>query len=381
MICAAMLFIMTHSNIKKLFENVTDPRVDRTKFHSLESILYIVLCGTMAGINTWIGCHDYAKEHADTLKEWIDLTNGIPSHDTISRVISSLDVDEFQLCFDKFIEGFKEIVTPEKAKEFNRIAIDGQSINGSGSKKNGKKNKHIVSAWSDGLKLCLGQVKTEEKSNEITAIPELLKTLDLNDQVVTIDAMGAQRDICQTILDKGGDYMISLKGNQGTLHEDVKLFFKDTDVDITNEWEERNKGHGRIEHRRCVVSHNIDFLKDHKSPGLRSIACVFSKRQTDKGIQEDVRYYISSLKSEAETIARAARSHWGIENRLHWMLDVVFKEDASTIKIDNAPVILSVMRRWALNILNQKKGNISLKRMVQKILMNPKRIVTILQQV
>ena len=371
---------MCNKNIKKLFEGITDSRIERTKLHSIESILYVVLCGTMAGINTWIGFQDYAKEHEDTLKDWIDLSNGIPSHDTIARVISSLDTNEFQRCFDQFVKDFKDIITPEKAEKIKTTAIDGKTIRGSGSQKNGQKNKHIVSAWSDGLKLCLGQVKTEEKSNEITAIPELLKKLDLKEQVVTIDAMGAQREICEQILDQGGDYVISLKGNQGTLHENVKLFFKDKDAQITHEWEEWDKGHGRIEHRRCLVVHDVDFLKDHQWPGLQSIACVLSKRQTEKGTREDVRYYISSLKSDAETIAHAARSHWGIENRLHWMLDVVFKEDASTIKIDNAPVILSIIRQWALNILNQHKSTISLKRTMQKIMMNPKRIVTILQQ-
>jgi len=361
--------------IKDLFSGIEDPRIDRTKKHPLDSILYIVLCGTMAGIESWIGYSDYAEAHLDILQELIDLPYGAPSHDTIARVIESLDVSEFQACFESFVNSF---VTRTKGV----IAIDGKTLRGSFDIKKGIKAKHIVSAWAHGCKVVLAQEKVDDKSNEITAIPTLLKRLDVQGQIVTLDAMGCQREICQQILDQGGDYVISLKGNQGTFHKDVQLWFEDRKNLVDHVWEEWDKGHGRIEHRLCRASGDVTWLQEvHNWPGLTSIAAVESTRETAKGIQKEVRYYISSLTADAERIATSAREHWGIENTLHWVLDVTMNEDKSRIRNENAPEIIAFMRKWALNIINQHKGKVSVKRMIRKMAMSPKNLIQILQKI
>ena len=360
--------------IKDLFEGVEDPRVDRTKKHPLESVLYIVLCGTIAGIDSWIGYQDYGEEHEALLKNFIDLPHGVPSHDTISRVIESLNVENFLACFESFTQQFV-------ARTKGVISVDGKTMRGSFDTRKGVKARHIVSAWANGCKLVLAQEKVDDKSNEITAIPELLKRLDLQGQIVTIDAMGCQRNICQQILDQEGDYVIALKGNQGTLHEDVRLWFEDSSRTLDHVWEEWDKGHGRIEHRLCQATADVSWLQEtHAWPGLRSIAAVRSTRETAKGIQQETRYYISSLPVDAERIAKAARDHWGIENSLHWVLDVTMNEDKSRIRNENSPEILAIMRKWGLNIINQTKGNISVKRMIQKMAMSPKNLLLILQK-
>lgn len=361
--------------IKNLFSNIPDPRIERTKKHPLESILYIVLCGTMAGVDSWIGYQDYAEEHEEILGQFIDLPHGIPSHDTISRVISLLDVESFERSFEIFTNNLVE-----KVKGI--IAIDGKTMRGSFDRKKEVKARHIVSAWADASSVVLGQEKVDDKSNEITAIPELLKRLDLKGNIITIDAMGCQRDICEAIVAKGGEYVISLKGNQGTLHDDVTVFFQDPKSEVDHVWEEWDKGHGRIEHRLCKATSDIPWLqKTHQWPGLKTIAAVHSSRETYKGKQEEVRYYISSLESDAERIAKAARSHWAIENRLHWVLDVTMNEDMSRTRNDNAPEVLSIMRKWSLNLINQHKGALSVKRMIRKMAMSPKNLINILLKI
>lgn len=270
--------------INNLFKDITDHRIDRTKKHPLESVLYIVLCGTIAGIDSWIGYQDYGEEHYDLLCKFIDLPYGIPSHDTIARVIEGLDVEEFLDCFEAFTKTLIHKVQ-------GIISIDGKTIRGSHDVQKDIKAKHIVSAWAENCKLVLGQEKVDEKSNEITAIPILLKRLDLQGRIVTIDAMGCQREICEQIVGQGGDYVISLKGNQGTLHADVALWFKDPKAPPDHGWEEWDKGHGRIEHRKCFATGAIQWLQEtHQWPGLASIAVVHSTRETAKGMQSDTRY-------------------------------------------------------------------------------------------
>lgn len=364
------------TKIKFLFNNIPDPRIERTKYHSLESILYIVLCGTMAGIDDFVGYQDYAYSHEEELSKIIDLSSGIPSHDTIGRVISLLDVDAFADSFELFVSN-----VTDRVKE-GIIAIDGKTIRGSYDKKKDVSARHIVSAWADCCKAVIGQVKTEEKSNEITAIPELLDILDIDGQIITIDAMGCQRDICKKIVEKNADYVISLKGNQGTLRKDIEEYFSDETLPITNEWEEFDKGHGRIEHRICKTLDDIDWLqKHHKWPYLKSVAVVYSVVERNGKTTKETRYYISSLPANAEKIAKAARSHWGIENKLHWVLDVTWNEDKSRIRKDNSPEIISMMRKWALNIINQHKGSLSVKRMTRKIAMSSGFLMEIMRKI
>lgn len=361
--------------VRKLFAGVEDPRIDRTKKHPLESILYIVLCGSLAGIDSWTGFEDYAEAHFETFKQFIDLPNDIPSHDTIARVISALNVEAFSKCFQSFASELAE-------RSKGVIWIDGKTMRGSFDDRKSVSARHIVSAWSNCCKVVLAQVKVNAKSNEITAIPQLLDLLDLHGQIVTIDAMGCQRDICDTIVQKSGDYVISLKGNQGNLHNDVELFLEDKDFVPQHEWEEWDKGHGRIEHRKCLATNDIAWLnEEHKWPGLKSIAVVHSSRETKNGTQTEKRYYISSLEANAEQIAKAARSHWGIENSLHWILDVTFNEDGSRIRNENAPEILSMLRKWGLNIINQHKGSLSVRRMVNKLAMSPTFLINLLAKI
>lgn len=359
--------------IDQLFSGLQDPRIDRCKKHPLNSVLFIVLCGSLAGIDCWTGYEDYAEANQDVLSQFIDLPEGIPSHDTIARVIAALDVDAFAQCFHRFTDALRDCVK-------DVIAVDGKTIRRSGDRKN--KARHIVSAWSSQCQLALAQIKTDDKSNEITAIPDLLDLLDLQGHVVTIDAMGCQRAICHTILDKGGDYVIALKGNQGNLFDDVKAYFDNKEHPITQQWSECDKGHGRIEERTCYALDHIEWLlKEHHWPGLKSIAKVQSTRQTKTGTTQEERYYISSLEADAERLAKAARSHWGIENRLHWVLDVTFNEDGAHIRKENAPEILSMMRKWSLNIINQNKGNLSVKRMMHRISISSKNLLSILQTI
>lgn len=363
------------SRIQKMFEGIQDPRIERTKKHPLETLLFIVMCGSLAGISSWTGFQDYAEAHQETLALFVDFPEGIPSHDTLFRVISALNIDEFYSLFDNFV---KQLSSDIKGI----IAIDGKTIRGSVNRKKNTKACHIVSAWTDACKLVLAQVKVHEKSNEVTAIPDLLDMFEVKDQIITIDAMGAQRSICEKIIKKEGDYVISLKGNQGNLYEDIDLFFNDKDLKIDHVWEEADKGHGRIEHRLCRAAGDINWLLErHNWPGLRSIACVESTRETRKGKTTEKRYYISSLDVDAERIARAARAHWGIENCVHWVLDMTFNEDGCRIRTDNAPEILSIIRKWAMNLLNQHKGKLSLKRLTDKIAMNPKNLISILEKI
>lgn len=265
------------------------------------------------------------------------------------------------------------------------ISIDGKTVRGSHHRAKNVSSRHIVSAWSEHEQLSLGQIKTAEKSNEITAIPKLLDQLDIWNQIITIDAMGAQRDICNQIRNKEGYYLIALKGNQGSLHQDIKDYFEDETLPISQEWEESDKGHGRIEYRKCRVTDDIDWLQDqHQWPALKTIACVYSKREfinSDKPTTADVRYYISSLPANAEQIAKEARKHWSVENQLHWVLDMTFNEDGSRIRNDHAPEIMSMIRKWALNIINQLKGTLSVKRMMAKCAMDPKYLISVIKQI
>jgi len=282
--------------------------------------------------------------HFEELSKYFDLSNGVPSHDTYQRFWSSLSPVQFESSFYEFTKSLEKIAG-------TIINIDGKTIRNSGQ----DKALHIVSAWCHANRLVLGQEKVDSKSNEITAIPKLLKLLDLEGRIVTIDAMGAQREICQQILDQSGDYVISLKGNQGTLHEDAKLYLEDSDNhQMTNE--NNDKGHGRIEQRVAVTTHEVQWLQDlHQWPGLKSIGKITSRVFKKEKETTETRYYISSLLLTAQELNDIARSHWGIENSLHWTLDVVFNEDKSCIRNDNAAANMDILRKWALNILHKAK--------------------------
>jgi predicted transposase YbfD/YdcC len=297
----------------------------------------------------------YGKAKYQWLKQFLELPNGIPSHDTFSRVFARLDPEEFQNCFLNWIKSISQLIPGEV------ISIDGKTLRHSYDRESQKKAIHMISAWANAQKLVLGQRKVDEKSNEITAIPQLIKVLELSGCIVTIDAMGTQKDIAQLIIEKGADYCLALKGNQGNIHEDVEQLFEYCRV---QKWQNidhsffqtTDKGHGRIEVRRYWTMGKVEHVLDSdKWKGLKSIGLVESQRTIDGETTRETRYYLNSFPSNAEVFANAVRSHWGIENVLHWRLDIGFREDDCRIRKDNSPENLALLRHLALNLLSQEK--------------------------
>ena len=343
-------------SLMKEFDALEEPRMARTRMHSLNDILVITICGFVCGIDTWVDLELFAKAKLAWFKTFLELPNGIPSHDTFGRLFAALDAVEFSRCFARWMRGIS------KATDGQVIAIDGKTLRRSFDTAGEKAAIHMVSAWATKNQVVLGQVKTDEKSNEITAIPKLLEMLFLDGSIVTIDAMGCQREIVSCIVDKGADYVISLKGNQGNLHDEVKAFFDEARAErfetVPHSYAESlddSGEHGRLEKRRCWVTSRLDAIKEKvKWPSLTSIAMVEAAR-TIKGVTTyETRYFISSLPGDDATkVAHAVRSHWAIENNLHWVLDVAFREDESRVRIKNAAENMALLRHVALNLLKQ----------------------------
>jgi len=344
--------------IEKHFSKVTDPRLERTKEHKLTDIMAIAICAVICGAEGWTDIENFGKSKFSWLKTFLELPNGIPSHDTFGRVFSMLDAQQFQLAFWEWVCAVNDIVQGQV------INIDGKCLRGSDDQKLGKRAIYMVSAWATENELVLGQRKVDEKSNEITAIPELLKMLAISGCIVTIDAMGTQTSIAKTIIDRQADYVLSVKENQGHLFEDISVLFA---VDQASNFKYAtldyyktvNKGHGRIEIRECWSTSNPEYLNLIRGvqnwAGLRSIAMVICTRIIEGKETREVRFYISSLASNAERILRVVRKHWSIENKLHWVLDVALNEDHSRVRKDQAPENLAVLRHIALNLLKQEK--------------------------
>lgn len=337
------------------FTNLTDPRIDRTKDHKLIDILAIAICGMLCGADNWVAMEEYGKAKEKWLKQFLELPNGIPSHDTISRVFARIDPKEFEQCFRDWVKAIGQLVPGEI------ISIDGKTVKHSGSKSKGKKAIHIVNAWATEQRLVLGQVKVNNKSNEITAIPELIKVLELSGCIVTIDAMGTQTKIAQLIQDAGADYCLALKDNHHYLYERVVDLFGQAEGIDWSEVEHDfyrtiNKGHGRKEIRRYWTMPVTElFFDEEKWVGLQSVGLVESIREVDGETTINKRYYLSSFNSDAQLFAHAVRSHWGVENNVHWILDVAFKEDDCPVHSDYAPENLSQLRKMSLNLLSQEK--------------------------
>jgi predicted transposase YbfD/YdcC len=344
--------------IEEHFSKVTDPRKDRTKEHKLIDIISIAICAVICGAEGWVDIENFGKSKEIWLRTFLELPNGIPSHDTFGRVFSMIDAQQFQLAFWEWVRAVNELIQGQV------INIDGKCLRGSGDEKLGKRAIYLVSAWAAENEIVLGQCKVDEKSNEITAIPELLKILSIAGCIVTIDAMGTQTNIARTIVEAQADYVLSVKENQGHLFEDIATIFA---VDQASDfkyasYEEKkttNKGHGRIDIRECWSTSNPAYLcliRDAQNwIGLQSIAMVKCTRILNGKETTSVRYYISSLPSDAERILHAVRKHWSIENQLHWVLDVALNEDHCRVRKDQAPVNLAVLRHIALNLLKQEK--------------------------
>lgn len=344
--------------IEEHFSKVSDPRKDRTKEHKLIDIIAIAICAVICGAEGWVDIELYGKSKQPWLSTFLELPNGIPSHDTFGRVFSLIDAQQFQLAFYEWVWAVNDILQGQI------INIDGKCLRGSDDKRLGKRAIYMVSAWATENEIVLGQRKVDEKSNEITAIPELLKMLALSGCLVTIDAMGTQTSIAQTIIAAQADYVLSVKENQGNLFEDISVLFAVDQVQnfkyASFEYEKTtNKGHGRIDVRECWSTSNPEYLNLIRNvqnwTGLKSIAMVVCTRIIDHKETKHVRFYISSLPSHAKRILEAVRKHWSIENELHWILDVAMNEDHSRVRKDHAPENLAVLRHIALNLLKQEK--------------------------
>ena len=342
----------------RFFEVMEDPRVDRTKHHQFIDIISITIAAVIFGCEDWNEIELFGKLKKDWLSTFLKLPNGIPSHDTFNRFFAALNPQALQQCFLNWIQQVAHIT------EGRIVSIDGKRLCGSGSQ--GKKAiVHMVSAWCNANNMVMGQVKTDDKSNEITAIPELLNLLDIKGCLVTIDAMGCQTDIASKIIEKEGNYLLAVKGNQGHLLDDIKEAFEQTPVLQQQVSSTLETNHGRIEKRTCHVIDDTDWVCNTEWKGLKSLVKITAGR-TDKSSGEqsrEYRYYICSAALKADELLNASRQHWGIENKLHWMLDVNFGEDASRKKAGNAAQNFSVINRIALNLLqNEKTKKLSIKK-------------------
>jgi predicted transposase YbfD/YdcC len=356
------------------FSDIDDPRSLRNQKHPLITLIGTTLLSSLAGIDSFSGFADFTEAHYEHLVEYFDFPYGCPSHDTYQRLWDAIKPNQFYESFLLFTGWLAKL--PQTF-----INLDGKAIRHSGD----EKALHIVSAWCHANQLVLAQEKVDQKSNEITALPKLIKLLDLQGRIVTIDAMGAQRDICSQIIDQGGDYVISLKGNQGSLHQDVSDFFSNPKLLATcDASEENDKGHGRLEQRISYSSDTIDWLqKEHQWPGLKSIGIVNSFVEKNGKKYEEHRLYITLLSSNAKLLNTAARAHWGIENCLHWRLDVVFNEDGACIRNDNAAENIDILRKWALNALQKckEKHAQSIKSLMRKNSMSFKHLLGNLKKI
>jgi predicted transposase YbfD/YdcC len=349
------------------FSEVEDPRIDRKKLYPLSEILFVVICGSICGAESWRDFVIFGNEKLEYLKRFFAFENGIPSKNTFARVMSIMNPEQLK---DSLVLWIKTLQHTLKGV----VAIDGKTVRRSFDKALGQNPIHIVSAFASELQLTLGQEKVRDKSNEITAIPKLLELLDLVGSIVTIDAMGCQKEIAKKIREKEADYILALKGNQHSLHDDVK-FFMETEIQkgsskIDDFYEDVDKGHGRVEIRKCYVSSQINWLSDReKWKDMNTIIMLESSREIQSKTATERRFYISSLPTDAKLIINSIREHWGVENKLHWVLDMTFREDESRIRKDHAPENMALIRRWTLNMLKtaQKEfKGISLKALRKK---------------
>lgn len=339
------------TNFINHFSVIEDPRIDRCKKHQLIDILFLSICAVLSGSEGWEDIEDFGCAKLDWLRQYLPYENGIPRHDTIARVLSRLDPTAIQTCFVGWI---KSIVVETGG---DIIAIDGKSARRSFTTRERKNPLHMVSAWSCGHGLVLGQQKVDDKSNEITAIPKLLEMLDVKGSVITIDAMGCQHKITHQIKKQGADFVLALKGNQGQLNEEVKAWFHKAVREQFNgigysQHEDIDSSHGRIEIRRCLqLEIDNQWITDADKWQIASVIRVESERHIGDQCSKETRYFISSLSLDAERHNQIIRNHWGVENSLHWTLDMTFREDDSRIRRGHAAEVMNAFRKLALNIV------------------------------
>jgi predicted transposase YbfD/YdcC len=344
----------------KYFRDMPDPRQPGKVTYPLDEVLLLCLLAVLAGAETFVDIARFGAKKLALLRRFRSFHDGTPSHDHLGDIFATLDAEQFQRCFVAWVAALTG--TPEGV-----IAIDGKTSRRSYQKTGGKAPIHMVSAFAARQRLVLGQVKVAEKSNEIIAIPKLLDMLSIEGAIVTIDAMGCQRDIAQKIIDKKADYVLALKGNQGSLREDVELFvaeqkakdFKDTTVSRA---ETIDGDHGRIETRTTIVIHDVAWLQErHDWPGLKAVVIVESTRETGDTIERETRFYITSLVLLAILLGPIVRSHWAIENSLHWVMDMVFRDDECRVRTDHAPANFTTVKHIAQNLIRKAPGKDSLR--------------------
>lgn len=345
------------AGIEQYFSDLEDPRVDRTKLHKLVDILVIAICAVISGADNWEDIEEFGKAKQEWFKTFLELPNGIPSHDTFNRVFARLDPAQFQRCFINWITAVSQLVGGQV------IAIDGKVLRRSHDKGIGKAAIDMVSAWATANHLLLGQMKVDEKSNEITAIPQLLEVLEISGCIVTIDAIGCQTEIAEKIIEQEAHYVLALKENQGNLYADVVQLFDDLEHSGYKAYKHDyaktiNKNHGRIETRECWTISDPAILQHLRGfanwKGLVTVSRIRAERQIGAERSCEARYHIASL-SGAARVLHAVRSHWGIENQLHWILDLAFDEDRCRVRKDHGPENFAVLRHIALNLLKQEK--------------------------
>jgi len=343
--------------LEQHFGDLPDPRIDRTKLHKLLDILAIAICAVIAGADNWEDIEEFGKARLDWFRTFLELPNGIPSHDTFTRVFARLDPEPFQACFLGWMNAVAEVIGGQV------IAIDGKVLRRSHDKGIGKAAIDMVSAWASANRLVLGQVKVDEKSNEITAIPQLLAVLEVSGCIVTIDAMGCQTEIAEKIIDREAEYVLSLKENQGHLYEDVQHLFADLEDSQYTAYpfdyvKTVNKDHGRIEIRECWTISDPEVLRYLRGfanwKNLTTVSRIRAQRWIGEEKSSEDRYHIASI-TGAKRLLGAVRSHWGIENGLHWTLDLAFDEDRCRVRKDHGPENFALLRHIALNLLKQEK--------------------------
>jgi predicted transposase YbfD/YdcC len=359
------------TSVEVYFGSLTDPRVERTKAHRLGDIITIALCAVLCGANDWVAVETFGRAKEAWLRTFLPLPGGIPAHDTFGRVFARLDPAELQRCFVAWVQAVVGDLPPQV------VAVDGKTLRRSADRSRGQAALHLVSAWATASGLVLGQEATDAKSNEITAVPRLLRLLALEGCVVTIDAMGCQRAIAAQVQEQGADYVLALKANQPTLHATVVAAFAEAHTTDAAAWhpaeQDRahtlDKAHGRVERRRYTALSDPDLLAcldpTGAWPGLRTVVEVHAERRPDPAPAVERRYYLSSLPPQAAVLGQAIRGHWGVENRLHWVLDVLFREDASSVRLGDGAQNFAVLRHLALNLLRQDRtvrGSLATKR-------------------
>jgi predicted transposase YbfD/YdcC len=362
------------------FAALRDPREAWRVMYPLPEILLVVLCATLSGMEDFVEIKLWGEQRLDFLRRFLPYERGLPAHDTLNDVVNALDADLFKACFTAWVttlhDGDPEI-----------IAVDGKTVRRSHDRGKGREPLHLISAWASRQRLVLGQEATDVKSNEITAIPLLLERLDLTGALVTIDAMGTQNAIAETIVRRGGDYLLALKGNRPALQADVVgLFANPPPGMIAAPFETTDADHGRLEQRRHSVCHDVSWLWSHRRyageprfPHLAMIGMVETRVERGGRIQHERRYYLSSAKLDAKTFAAAVRAHWHIENRLHWVLDVVFHDDLARLRTGNGPQNMAIVKHIAMNLVRAQSDKHSLKVRRKLANLNPDYLETLVR--